>query len=56
MVAMGYCPDDITDSLCKMKYDDITATYLLLGRKVAEVGAGGRGAADQRPPALTSDL
>uniref|UniRef100_H3C2Q7 MAP/microtubule affinity-regulating kinase 3 n=1 Tax=Tetraodon nigroviridis TaxID=99883 RepID=H3C2Q7_TETNG len=36
MVAMGYCPDDITDSLCKMKYDDITATYLLLGRKVAE--------------------
>lgn len=37
MVVMGYCRDDIADSLSKMKYDDITATYLLLGRKVAEV-------------------
>lgn len=37
MVAMGYCREDIADSLSKMKYDDITATYLLLGRKVAEV-------------------
>ncbi|XP_029705434.1 MAP/microtubule affinity-regulating kinase 3-like isoform X4 [Takifugu rubripes] len=37
MVVMGYCKDDIADSLSKMKYDDITATYLLLGHKVAEV-------------------
>lgn len=37
MVAMGYCREDISDSLSNMKYDDITATYLLLGCKVAEV-------------------
>uniref|UniRef100_A0A669F9F7 MAP/microtubule affinity-regulating kinase 3 n=1 Tax=Oreochromis niloticus TaxID=8128 RepID=A0A669F9F7_ORENI len=36
MVGMGYSRDAITDSLSKMKYDDITATYLLLGRKTAE--------------------
>lgn len=53
MVAMGYCRDDITDSLCKMKYDDIAATYLLLGRSVAEVGARRRGPADPWRPALT---
>uniref|UniRef100_A0A3Q4M887 MAP/microtubule affinity-regulating kinase 3 n=1 Tax=Neolamprologus brichardi TaxID=32507 RepID=A0A3Q4M887_NEOBR len=29
MVGMGYSRDAITDSLSKMKYDDITATYLL---------------------------
>uniref|UniRef100_A0AAQ5ZI86 MAP/microtubule affinity-regulating kinase 3 n=1 Tax=Amphiprion ocellaris TaxID=80972 RepID=A0AAQ5ZI86_AMPOC len=33
MVGMGYSRDEINDSLAKMKYDDITATYLLLGRK-----------------------
>lgn len=37
MVGMGYSREQITDSLTKMKYDDITATYLLLGRKAAEV-------------------
>ncbi|KAM6915064.1 MAP/microtubule affinity-regulating kinase 3-like [Xenentodon cancila] len=37
MVGMGYSRDEINDSLSKMKYDDITATYLLLGRKAAEV-------------------
>lgn len=37
MVAMGYSRENITDSLTKMKYDDIAATYLLLGRKAAEV-------------------
>uniref|UniRef100_A0A3Q1B867 non-specific serine/threonine protein kinase n=1 Tax=Amphiprion ocellaris TaxID=80972 RepID=A0A3Q1B867_AMPOC len=36
MVGMGYSRDEINDSLAKMKYDDITATYLLLGRKTAE--------------------
>ncbi|XP_072217873.1 MAP/microtubule affinity-regulating kinase 3-like [Leuresthes tenuis] len=37
MVGMGYSRDKINDSLAKMKYDDITATYLLLGREAAEV-------------------
>ncbi|XP_061563359.1 MAP/microtubule affinity-regulating kinase 3-like isoform X2 [Cololabis saira] len=40
MVEMGYSRDEINDSLSKMKYDDITATYLLLGRKAAEAEAG----------------
>lgn len=37
MVGMGYSREEINDSLAKMKYDDITATYLLLGRRAAEV-------------------
>lgn len=45
MVGMGYSREKINDSLAKMKYDDITATYLLLGRRAAEV----RGQSCQRP-------
>lgn len=37
MVGMGFSREELNDSLAKMKYDDITATYLLLGRKAAEV-------------------
>ncbi|XP_070781405.1 MAP/microtubule affinity-regulating kinase 3-like isoform X11 [Enoplosus armatus] len=37
MVGLGYSRGEINDSLTKMKYDDITATYLLLSRKAAEV-------------------
>ncbi|XP_029351802.1 MAP/microtubule affinity-regulating kinase 3-like isoform X5 [Echeneis naucrates] len=36
MVEIGYSKNEINDSLAKMKYDDITATYLLLGRRAAE--------------------
>lgn len=37
MVGMGYSHEEIQESLAKMKYDEITATYLLLGRKSNEV-------------------
>uniref|UniRef100_A0A8D3DZH2 MAP/microtubule affinity-regulating kinase 3 n=1 Tax=Scophthalmus maximus TaxID=52904 RepID=A0A8D3DZH2_SCOMX len=36
MVGMGYSREKINESLAKMKYDDITATYLLLGRRVKD--------------------
>ncbi|KAM4712990.1 MAP/microtubule affinity-regulating kinase 3-like isoform 2-T4 [Anableps anableps] len=41
MVQMGYSREKINESLSKMKYDDITATYLLLGRKATEMDVGG---------------
>ncbi|XP_069494225.1 MAP/microtubule affinity-regulating kinase 3 isoform X2 [Ambystoma mexicanum] len=39
MMGMGYSKDEIQESLSKMKYDEITATYLLLGRKSSELDA-----------------
>uniref|UniRef100_A0A8C4GEP4 non-specific serine/threonine protein kinase n=1 Tax=Dicentrarchus labrax TaxID=13489 RepID=A0A8C4GEP4_DICLA len=36
MVTMGFPKDEITDSLQSQKYDDVMATYLLLGRKAPE--------------------
>ena len=38
MVNMGFTRVEIEDSLTQNKYDDVTATYLLLGRRTAEVG------------------
>ena len=37
MVNMGYSRKEIEDSLLQNKYDDITATYLLLGRRIPDV-------------------
>lgn len=37
MVTMGFPKDEITESLHKHKYNDVMATYLLLGRKAPEV-------------------
>ncbi|XP_053469586.1 MAP/microtubule affinity-regulating kinase 3 isoform X2 [Ictalurus furcatus] len=39
MVGMGYSREEIHESLTRMKYDEITATYLLLGRKPTELDA-----------------
>ncbi|KAI1895395.1 hypothetical protein AGOR_G00105850 [Albula goreensis] len=39
MVGMGYSREGIHESLARMKYDEITATYLLLGRKSSELEA-----------------
>ncbi|XP_064621146.1 MAP/microtubule affinity-regulating kinase 3-like isoform X6 [Lineus longissimus] len=36
MVNMGFNRKEIEDSLTQNKYDDVTATYLLLGRRTAE--------------------
>lgn len=33
MVGMGFTRDEIRDSLSNQKYNEVTATYLLLGRK-----------------------
>uniref|UniRef100_A0AAY5ELS3 non-specific serine/threonine protein kinase n=1 Tax=Electrophorus electricus TaxID=8005 RepID=A0AAY5ELS3_ELEEL len=39
MVGMGYSREEILESLTRMKYDEVTATYLLLGRKPTELEA-----------------
>lgn len=36
-MSKGYAKNDVEDSLKTMKYDDITATYLLLGRRANDV-------------------
>jgi len=35
---MGYSRKDIEESLAQNKYDNLTATYLLLGRTTTDVG------------------
>ncbi|XP_048856497.1 MAP/microtubule affinity-regulating kinase 3-like isoform X9 [Brienomyrus brachyistius] len=43
MVGLGYTREEIHDSLARMVYDEITATYLLLGRKSSEPDAADSG-------------
>lgn len=37
MVTMGFARDEINDALVSQKYDEVMATYILLGRKPPEV-------------------
>ncbi|XP_069769286.1 MAP/microtubule affinity-regulating kinase 4-like isoform X2 [Narcine bancroftii] len=40
MVGMGYTREEIKDALTKHMYNEVTATYLLLGRNKSEMDAG----------------
>uniref|UniRef100_A0A8C3G4V3 MAP/microtubule affinity-regulating kinase 3 n=1 Tax=Cyclopterus lumpus TaxID=8103 RepID=A0A8C3G4V3_CYCLU len=53
MVTMGFPKDEITESLQGQKYDDVMATYLLLGRKGSEPLTNSILGQRQRP---TSDI
>uniref|UniRef100_A0AAQ6AFD3 MAP/microtubule affinity-regulating kinase 3 n=1 Tax=Amphiprion ocellaris TaxID=80972 RepID=A0AAQ6AFD3_AMPOC len=53
MVTMGFPKDEITESLQSQKYDDVMATYLLLGRKGSEPLTNSILGQRQRP---TSDI
>lgn len=45
MVGMGFTPEEIKDALLNQKYNEVTATYLLLGLKneVSSLGLATRG-------------
>ncbi|KAL5008486.1 hypothetical protein ScPMuIL_014067 [Solemya velum] len=47
MMNMGYCKKDIEESLQNQKYNDIQATYLLLGRRTADLEGSDRSGSSQ---------
>ncbi|XP_030637165.1 MAP/microtubule affinity-regulating kinase 4 isoform X2 [Chanos chanos] len=49
MVGMGFTPEEIKDSLLNQKYNEVTATYLLLGLK-SEDGAESRSSGSMTLP------
>ncbi|XP_060903208.1 MAP/microtubule affinity-regulating kinase 4 isoform X3 [Labrus mixtus] len=59
MVGMGFTRDEVRDSLVSQKYNEVTATYLLLGRKNETDGSESRtgsslSLARVRPSAMTN--
>nr|XP_020014873.1 serine/threonine-protein kinase MARK1 isoform X3 [Castor canadensis] len=49
MITMGFIRDEINDALINQKYDEVMATYILLGRKPPEF----EGAGPSIPPAVS---
>jgi len=47
MASMGYTLKDVEDSLSQQKYDDIMATYLLLGRRTSDLEGSDRSGSNQ---------
>ncbi|XP_056138745.1 MAP/microtubule affinity-regulating kinase 4 isoform X1 [Lampris incognitus] len=59
MVGMGYAREEIKDALTTQKYNEITATYLLLGRMSESEGSQSRSGSSQsltrvRPSTITN--
>uniref|UniRef100_A0A8C9T8N3 non-specific serine/threonine protein kinase n=1 Tax=Scleropages formosus TaxID=113540 RepID=A0A8C9T8N3_SCLFO len=54
MVGMGYSREEIRDALVNQKYNDVTATYLLLGRKNESRSGSSLSLARVRPSTITN--
>uniref|UniRef100_A0A667ZB07 non-specific serine/threonine protein kinase n=1 Tax=Myripristis murdjan TaxID=586833 RepID=A0A667ZB07_9TELE len=54
MVGMGFTPEEIKDSLLNQKYNEVTATYLLLGLKSDTRSASSLSLARVRPSPITN--